>query len=120
MAGNVSHNLSLESKEEVWGWAEDLGESNFFFTGGREGRLVVANKVCREDYTIECQLTGNEGGGGHITVRISLFVPPPLVQVPVLNVEKPNFLTFFFPRLYPIYSGGAHYSEAKKRGKASY
>ena len=37
-------------------------------------------------------------------------------QVAVLNVEKPNFSTvFFFPRLYPIYSGGAHYSEAKKK-----
>lgn len=78
MAGNVSHNLSLESKEGVGGWAEDLGESHVFYRGkGREGRSVVANKVCREDYTIECQLTGNEGGGGHITVRISLFGPPP-------------------------------------------
>lgn len=71
-----------------------FGGVNFFFTGGREGRLVVANKVCREDYTIECQLTGNEGGGGHIIERI--FPPPPLVRVPVLNVEKPNFSTFFF------------------------
>lgn len=95
MAGNASHNLSLESKKGVGGWAEDLGESHFF-TEGRERRSVVANKVCREDYTIECQLTGNEGGGGHITVRISLFgPPPPLVQVPVLNVEKPNFSTVF-------------------------
>ena len=38
-----------------------------FFTGRREGRSVVANKVCREDYTIECHLTGNEGEGGHIS-----------------------------------------------------
>ena len=38
-----------------------------FFTGGREGRLVVADKVRREDYIIECQLTGNEGGEGHIS-----------------------------------------------------
>ena len=45
---------------------------------------------------------------------------PPLVQVPVLNVEKPNFSTVFFPRLYPIYSGGAHYSEAKKREKIEF
>lgn len=53
-------------------------------------------------------------------MRISLFAPPPLVQVPVLNVEKPNFSTVFFPRLYPIYSGGAHYSEAKKREKIEF
>lgn len=66
MAGNTSHNLSLESKEGVGGRAEVWG-SHMFFTGGMEGRLVVANKVRREDYIIECQLTGNEGGGGHIS-----------------------------------------------------
>ena len=49
------------------GLGRGFGGVKFFFTGGREGRLVVANKVCREDYTIECQLTGNEGGGGHIS-----------------------------------------------------
>ena len=39
MAGNVSHNLSLESKEGVGGWAEDLGESHVFYRGkGREGK----------------------------------------------------------------------------------
>ena len=55
-------------------------------------------------------------------MRISLFglPPPPFVQVPVLNVEKPNFSTFFFPRLYPIYSGGARYSEAKKGKKLNF
>ena len=37
LAGKASHNLSLESKEGVGGWAEELGESNFFFYGG-EGR----------------------------------------------------------------------------------
>ena len=41
-------------------------------------------------------------------------------QVAVLNVEKSNFLNFFFPRLYPIYSGGAHYSEAKKGKKLNF
>lgn len=82
LAGNASHNLSLESKEGVGGRAEVWG-SHMFFTGGREGRLVVANKVRREDYIIECQLTGNEGEG--VTS-----------QVPVLNVEKPNFSTVFF------------------------
>lgn len=50
----------MGGRAEVWG-------SHMFFTGGREGRLVVANKVRREDYIIECQLTGNEGGGGHIS-----------------------------------------------------
>ena len=31
LAGNVSHNLSLESKEGMGGWAEDLGESHVFY-----------------------------------------------------------------------------------------
>ena len=66
MAGKASHNLSLESKEG-WGVGQRIWGSHMFFTGGREGRLVVANKVRREDYIIECQLTGNEGGEGHIS-----------------------------------------------------
>ena len=37
MAGNVSHNLSLESKEGVGGWAEDLGESHVFLQGEERG-----------------------------------------------------------------------------------
>lgn len=79
------------------GLGRGFGGVKFFFTGGREGRLVVANKVCREDYTIECQLTGNEGGGGHITVRISLFVPlPPSFRYRSLILKNRTFQHFFF------------------------
>ena len=78
-----------------WGVGQRIWGSHMFFTGRREGRSVVANKVCREDYTIECQLTGNEGGGGHITVRISLFAPPSF-RYRSLMLKNRTFQQFFF------------------------
>ena len=66
LAGKASHNLSLESKEGVGGRAEDLGESHVFYRG-KGGEISRRQQSRREDYIIECQLTGNEGGEGHIS-----------------------------------------------------